>query len=484
MEIVKLRWAGSDYFIYNFKFLGDGYWFSWCNVLPVDVESRLVDLRGRLVREYEERTRGSRSLYERARRVLPGGVTYQIRFLKPYPPYIERAEGTRVWDVDGNVYVDYWMGHGTHLLGHAPSFLLSRVFELASNGTHLGYENPLAVEYAEMLARVVPNVDLLRFANSGTEANMYAARLVRAYTGRNYIVKIEGGWHGGYDSLHVGVHPPFEEPESLGLPQDFTRYTITVPYNDVNALEDAFKRYNPAALFIEPVLGAGGCIGPEPGYLREVRRLTYEYDVLLVFDEVITGFRLALGGGQEYFNVDADLVVLGKAVAGGFPGAGAFGGRADVMEYLDHVKRPDPKRRSFHGGTFSGNTVSIAAGYTFISYLKENRWLYDKANNAWLKARRTLDKICEEHDGICWTTGEGTMTGIHFTRSRPRNVREAHELRWSRLMEEVANLYMRLNGILYISDHQVHLLPALTHSNEEIKKFTESFENLLNLVKS
>jgi glutamate-1-semialdehyde 2,1-aminomutase (EC 5.4.3.8) len=252
---------------------------------------------------------------------------------------VTRAKGVNVWDVDGNQYVDYWMGHGAHIMGHSPDFVVKAVNEAALNGTHLGYPNTLEVEYAELLTKVIPNAEMVRFSNSGTEANMYAVRLARAYTGRKYIVKVEGGWHGGYDALHVGVNPPFEGPESLGLPEEYIKYTLVVPYNDLNALERALSSHDVAAVIIEPVPGSGGCIEPQPNYLRGVRELTMRYGSLLIFDEVITGFRLALGGGQEYFNVKADIVTLGKIIGGGYPGAGAIASTSEIMELLNQVKR-------------------------------------------------------------------------------------------------------------------------------------------------
>jgi len=450
----------------------------------LEVDAVLEGLWKFLVEEYTKKTPRSRQAFERARKVLPGGVTYHIRYLSPYPPFIERAVETKVVDVDGNVYDDYWMGHGAHVLGHSPRFVVEEACRAAAErGTHLGYENTLAVEYAELLTKVIPNVEMVRFTNSGTEANMYAARLARAYTGRKYIVKMEGGWHGGYDSLHTGVTPPWRGPESLGLPEDFIKYTIVVPFNDINALEDALRRYEVAAVFVEPVLGAGGCIEARREFLVEARRLADQYGALLVFDEVITGFRLALGGGQEYYGVNADLVVLGKAVAGGMPGAGAFGGRSDVMELLDHIRNPDPRRRSFHGGTFVGNPVSIAAGKALVSYLARNRVLYEESNRAWEEFKARLDRLCEEHGRPCWATGAGSMIGIHFTRSRrPWNAREARELRWSRVVERVANLYMRVNGILYLTEGTMHLLPSLVHTSEQRERFLKAFESFLDTL--
>ncbi|MCX8185350.1 MAG: aspartate aminotransferase family protein [Sulfolobales archaeon] len=446
------------------------------------IESRISSLLPQLEHEFTVKTPRSREVFEKSRRVLPGGVTYAIRYFKPYPLYIERAGGTRVWDVDGNEYVDYWMGHGTHILGHSPKIVTDSVREILSSGTHFGYENPYAVEYAELLARVVPGLEKIRFTNSGTEANMYTLRLARSFTKRKYVVKIEGGWHGGYDVLHTSVTPPFTGPESTGLPEEYLRYTLSIPYNDVEAAEEVLKRYPVAAVFVEPVLGAGGCVEPTGNYLRELRELTYRYGSLLVFDEVITGFRLAPGGGQEYFNVRADLVVLGKIIGGGFAGAGAFGGSSDVMELIDHLKYPDPRLRAFHGGTFVGNPVNMIAGYTLVKYLAENRSLYETANSLWSEFRRSIDKVCEEYGRICWSTGAGSMVGIHFTRLKPRNAREVYEHRWSKTVEHAYHLYSRLNGVLYISEKLVHLLPSLLHSRSEVELFKATFESFLTRI--
>ncbi len=448
-----------------------------------DLETRLQKLRIEFTKIYEERTKKSRELFLQARKVLPGGVTYHIRFFDPYPLYIVKGKGSKVWDVDGNEYDDYWMGHGAHILGHAPDFVIEEVFNVAKHGTHLGYPNPYMLEYAELLTKIVPNAEMVRFTNSGTEANMYVVRLVRAFTGRRYIVKMEGGWHGGYDSLHVGVSPPFEGPESKGLPEEFVKYTIVVPFNDLDSLERALKTYPVAAVIMEPVMGAAGCIPPENGYLKEVRRLVDEHGALLVFDEVITGFRLALGGAQEFFGVKADIVVLGKIVGGGFPGAGAFAGRAEVMELLDHIKIPNPRERSFHGGTFTGNPVTIVAGYTLINYLYKNRHLYVSFNEAWSRFREELDKLCEEYGRICWVTGVGSMVGIHFTTVRPRNAREAYCYRISEDLYKLLHLYMRIHGVLYMTEHSPHLMPSMVHTDDQRRRFIELFAQFLEYIK-
>ncbi|MEM1541361.1 MAG: aspartate aminotransferase family protein [Ignisphaera sp.] len=442
----------------------------------------LDDIILRLSSRYLEKTRRSREMFERALKIFPGGVTYHIRYLEPYPIYVSRAKGSIVWDVDGNEYDDYWMGHGAHILGHSPDFVVEAVNKISRDGTHFGFENIYAVEYAELLTKVVPNIEMTRFCNSGTEANMYAVRLARAYTKKRYIVKIEGGWHGSLDQLHVALTPPFTEPESLGIPNDFVKYTVAVPYNDIEDLEKVARRFDVAAIVIEPVPGAGGCIEPEENYLKEVRRIADAYGALLIFDEVITGFRLSLGGAQEYFNVKADIVVFGKIIGGGYPGAGAFAGKREYMELLNHIKYPSPRQRVFHGGTFVGNPITMVAGYTTIEYLARNRSLYEVFNNRWWYVAKKMDKICEEYNRICWITSTGSMIGIHLTSKKPRNIAEAYMNRWSEKVYKALHLFMVTNNIVYLSEKMPHLLPSMAHSETQISRFIEMLEQFLSII--
>lgn len=443
------------------------------------IDERVEKIIERVGKEYSSRTVTSRALLDRARRVLPGGATYHTRMFSLYPIYVKRAKGTRIWDVDDNEYIDLWMGHGTHIIGHLPEVIVEAVKEAHRIGTHLGFENTYAVEFGELLTKVVPGLEMVRFTNSGTESNMYALRLARAYTKRNYVVKIEGGWHGGYDGLHTAVSPPFVGPESAGLPEDFIKYTVAVPYNDLEAAERAHKRYEPAAMIVEPVIGAGGCIEPSKEYLKGLREIADRYGSLLIFDEVITGFRLAPGGGQEYFGVRADIITMGKIMGGGYAGAGAFGGRAEIMELLDHLKYPNPRERSFHGGTFTGNVISMIAGKTMVEYLSKRRDLYESANDLWNRVIERADRICESYDRLCWSTGVATLVGIHFTKYRPRNVREAYELRVHRKIEAAFHLYSRNMGVLFMSEKMPHLLASLIHSEQEANIFLKVLESFL-----
>jgi glutamate-1-semialdehyde 2,1-aminomutase len=440
---------------------------------------RLYDL---YTAQYVEKTKKSRELYERAKRPMPAGVTYAIRYFYPHPIYIAKAKGTRVWDVDGNEYLDLWMGHGVHLLGHLPEVVVEAVKEVLEFGTHLGFEHPYVVEYAEFLSRIIPGNLQYRFTNSGTEANAYAVRLARAYTKRRYIVKMEGGWHGSVDALHIRVRRLNDKPESAGVLDEQVKYTIVVPFNDPNALEEVLRKHEVAAVILEPVMGAAGCIEPDRGYLQEVRRLTYEHGAILVFDEVVTGFRLAPGGAQEYFGVKADIVVLGKALGGGVGSVGAVGSSEEIMSLMDHTRTP-PGELVFHGGTFVANPMVIRAGHALVKYLSEHRSLYERSNNLWGWFRRKVEQICAEYGIGCWSTGEGSLTGIHFTTRKPRNAREVEELRWSRLVEKTFHMYSRVKGILYVSETRAHYLPSLIHGKEEVEYVLNVFTSFLDELK-
>lgn len=443
------------------------------------VDEELKKLRERELREFEKRTPKSRELFEKAKSLIPGGTTYAIRFYEPYPAYIARGKGVYVWDVDGNKYIDFWMGHGANILGHAHDEVIREVEEaIRSRGVHLGFANEVEIEYAEFLKKTLPWIEEIKFSNTGTEANMQVARLARAYTKRKKIVKVEGGWHGGYDALHVGVTYPFRGPESLGLPEEFIAFTEVVPFNDIDAAEKVLKKEDVAEVVVEPVLGAGGGIEADPQYLKELRRLCDQYGTLLVFDEVITGFRVAYGGGVERYGVKPDIVVYGKIIGGGFPGAGAFGGRAEIMELLDHVKIREGRKRSFHGGTFTANVVTLTAGHATLRILHSRRSLYEEAEELWKKWREEVEKTAKDLGVPVYTTGLGTVVGLHFTEERPRSARQAVEKRWSKVAAEALHVYARNRGILYISEHLAHFLPALIHGKEhldELKNVVVSF---------
>jgi glutamate-1-semialdehyde 2,1-aminomutase len=313
----------------------------------------------------------SEALFDRAQKVLPSGVNSPVRAFKPYPFFVERAKGSKIFSVDGDSFVDYCMAYGPLILGHAFEAILDAAREQLGKGTLYGAPTEVEVKLAELVSELFPSMEMLRLVNSGTEATMHAIRLARGFTGKKKIVKFEGCYHGAHDYVLVKAGSgatSFCAPDSLGIPEETTRNTLILPYNDVGALESTFARESDevAAVIVEPVVGNAGVILPSEGYLQQLRKLTKDYGVLLIFDEVITGFRLALGGAQERFQIKPDLTTLGKILGGGFP-IGAFGGRKEIMEQVS------PLGKVYQAGTFSGNPLSASTGYVTLQTLRNNR---------------------------------------------------------------------------------------------------------------
>ena len=359
------------------------------------------------------------------------------------------------------------MEHGAAVLGHNDERIINAVREQLEFGVHFGWANEWEVLWAEEITKWF-GMDMVRPTNSGTEANMYAVRLSRAYTGRKVIVKAIGGWHGGYDGLMRGIHYPPDRAESLGIPGDFTRDTLLIPYNDITAAEKTIKSCNPAAVIVEPVLGAGGCIPAERDFLKALRELCDETGTLLIFDEVITGFRF-YGGATNYFKVKPDIITTGKAVGGQyFPGAGAICGKKDIMELLDHVKRPKYYERVFHGGTYVGNALSMRAGYELIRILREDgEKIYRKLEDIGRKFMSGLEEIFSKHEISAYVTGVGSMIGLHFTEEPPRDFESSERTKNIELTRSLF-YHMLNNGIAYLSPEKAHFFLSYAHSYEDI----------------
>ncbi len=314
----------------------------------------------------------SQELFARAKKYIPGGVNSPVRAGKAVgidPPFIARAKGCTLWDVDGNTYIDYVSSWGPMILGHAHPGVVSALAEAIRRGTSFGAPTELEVEMAELIVALVPSVERIRMVNSGTEATMSAIRLARGVTGRNKIVKFDGCYHGHGDTLLVeagsGV-ATFGIPGSPGVPEDLAKQTISLPFNNLQAVEETFKSFGEsiAALIVEPVPGNMGVVVPDIPFLQGLRKITERYQSLLIFDEVITGFRLAPGGAQEYYGISPDLTCLGKIIGGGLP-VGAFGGKREIMERLA------PEGDIYQAGTLSGNPLAMTAGLATLRILGE-----------------------------------------------------------------------------------------------------------------
>ncbi len=325
----------------------------------------------------------SKELFERAKLSIPGGVNSPVRAWRGvggWPRFINRGQGSHLFDEDDNEYIDYIGSWGPLLLGHRHPEILAAINEALTRGTSFGAPTELEIELAETIRELVPSMELVRLVNSGTEATMSALRVARGFTGRDITIKFEGCYHGHVDSLLVKAGSGVATlglPDSPGVPKGFSDTTVTVPYNSVDALEQAFVTHagKIAALIVEPVCGNMGCIPPLPGYLEAMREITTRHNALLIFDEVMTGFRVSSGGAQKLYNIHPDLSTFGKVIGGGLPIA-AYGGRRDIMSFVA------PSGPIYQAGTLSGNPLAVGAGLAMLRHIQAHPEIYDQLNEA------------------------------------------------------------------------------------------------------
>jgi glutamate-1-semialdehyde 2,1-aminomutase len=366
-------------------------------------------------------TKQSEALFARAKDYIPGGVNSPVRAFRGVggtPRFIAGGEGSRMTDVDGNEYIDYICSWGPHLLGHRAKPIIDALTAALEMGTSFGAPTGREVELAELIVDAVPSVEMVRLVNSGTEACMSAIRLARGYTGRDLTVKFEGCYHGHVDSLLVkagsGV-ATLSLPDTVGVPRAFSETTIAIPFNDLDRLETVFREQGDkiAAVIVEPVAGNMGCVPPLPGYLEGLRRITEQHGALLIFDEVMTGFRLSRGGAQERFGITPDLTTLGKIIGGGLPMA-AYGGRADIMQKVA------PAGPVYQAGTLSGNPLAVTAGIAMLRHIEAHPEIYDTLE------QRGVELIADVPDGLT-VNRVGSMATIFFTDKPVRNYEEAKQ---------------------------------------------------------
>jgi len=321
--------------------------------------------------EYVETRPKSRALYERAVQSMPSGVAHDGRALTPFPFYVERADGARKWDVDGHAYLDCWSGHGALILGHNHPAILRAILEQAPRGLHYSACHELEIRWAELIRACVPGAERVRFTMTGTETTALALRVARAHTGRTKVVKFRGHFHGVHDVATAAVKDPFEIPMSAGVPAETLSTVLVARHNDLAHVRELLDEHEVAAVILEPAAARSMVVPTDPAFLRALRELTRARGVILVFDEVVTGFRMAPGGAQEYYGVTADLTCLAKAVAGGLPGA-ALVGRADLLDtiaFTGDAKR-DRTRRVADQGTYSATPLIAAAGVAALEILR------------------------------------------------------------------------------------------------------------------
>lgn len=368
----------------------------------------------------------SLSLFSRAQQSIPGGVNSPVRAFKSVggtPLFIQKAKGAYLYDADGNQYIDYINSWGPMILGHAHEPVIKAIQERAALSTSFGAPTELEIEMAELIKSMAPNVDLIRMVSSGTEACMSAIRLARGYTGKNKFIKFEGCYHGHADSFLVkagsGV-ATFNIQTVPGVTAGVANDTLTCAYNDLDAVKRLVEQHKNeiAAIIIEPVAGNMGCIIPEPGYLEGLRSICDAENMLLIFDEVMTGFRLAPGGAQERLHINADLVTYGKVIGAGMP-VGAFGGRKEIMEHIA------PLGSVYQAGTLSGNPLAMIAGYTLLQELKANPSIYTALDEKTVYLKNGLDEVLKA-SGIAYVINQlGSMISVHFSDHPVQNFTDA-----------------------------------------------------------
>lgn len=428
----------------------------------------------------------SRKLFEEARKLTPGGVHSSIRFFDPYPIFISKAKGSKIYDVDGNEYIDYHLAFGPVVLGHGHPGVVNAVKDQLSKGIIYGLSNELEVEVAKKIKTHVPSAQMVRFCNSGTEATYHAIRVARAYTKRWKIIKFEGAYHGWHDYVSVSSSPclrdagPRESPASVpdtdALPTEVAKNTIVVPFNDPEVLEKTIKKHKGefAALITEPILhGSATCIPPKKGFLKILREITMKYDIVLIFDEVVTGFRHGIGGAQKLFNVTPDLTTFGKAMANGFPVA-AVCGRKDIMEMFK------PTGRVGYGGTFNGNPISMAATLATIRELEKGD-VCQRLFNLGENLRNQLNEIVAELELRAQAVGFGSVFQLLFTEKKIRDYRDTLTSNTELFKKFQREMMSKGIFILPHANKRCHL--SVAHTDEDIRCTIQNVREILKNIR-
>ena len=431
---------------------------------------------------YKDRTPNSRAHHAKAGAVLPGGDTRSATYFSPYPVYMEKGRGCRLYDADGNEYLDM-LGNYTSLIhGHAQPAIVEAIREQALKGTVFGAAAAIQYRHAEHLCKRLPSVDTIRYCNSGTEASLFAIRAARAFTGRDGIIKIDGGYHGGHDLVEVNNFADIETdgpPRATvhaGIPASVLQDVEIVPFNDLTAVASVLETDagRIAAIIVEPVLGAGGVIPPQPGYLAGLRELADRFQVLLIFDEVIT-FRLSAGGMQELTGVMPDLTSLGKIIGGGLP-AGAFGGRAEIMAIFD----PAHPKALTHSGTFNAANIVMAAGLCALNALDQPA--IDRINNLGDRLKTGFQNAFKETGIRGQVTGIGSLNQVHWCGDAPRTARDA-ALALTRSGELPGLLHLELMNRGIYSAKRGMVIISTPMSEEQVDQATMAFAGALELLK-
>ena len=422
----------------------------------------------------------SKAAFEEAKQYIPGGVNSPVRAFRSVgltPVFVERGEGSRIYDIDGHTYIDYIGSWGPLILGHTHPAVIEAIGKTAAKGTSFGAPTELETDMAKLVCERVPSVEVVRMVNSGTEATMSALRLARGYTGRNKIVKFEGSYHGHADALLIKAGSGVATlglPDSPGVPESVTKNTITMPYNDIESVRAAFEAYGEdiAAVIVEPIAGNMGVVPPLPGFLEGLRSITSQYGSLLIFDEVMTGFRVHLNCAQGLFGVTPDITCLGKVIGGGLP-VGAYGGRRDIMEKMA------PVGPIYQAGTLSGNPLAMAAGYTTLKLLGEPG-VYDTLERRGARLEQGFTANCAEKGVASTINRVGSMVCPFFTDVKVVNYETAKTSDLQKFNRYFAGLLDQ--GVCVAPSQFEGMFVSLAHTEEDIETTIDAHREALKQV--
>src|SRR5919197_3009844 len=433
-------------------------------------------------RIYKNKTHKSKMLYSRATNVFAGGVNHNIRFFEPYPFFTTAAKGKYLYDVDGNKYIDYWMGHWSLILGHSPKPVVKALSEQIKNGTLYGTVNKVSVELAELIKKLMPRAERIRFCSTGAEATMYAVRLARAKTGKRVIAKVIGGWHGFNTTLMQTVNHPFEVPEGPGIIEDDGQFVESIPFNDLDRSLKVLESIKDdlACIIIEPVLGTAGCVLPKDGYLHGLQQFAQKNGSLFILDEIVTGFRVSIHGAAALYRLEPDLFTVGKIVGGGMP-IGAICGKKEIMCLADPVLRKEKQSRcAIGGGTVSANPCSMTAGLATLKYLKENNnRVYKKLDKLGNIARNGLTKVFSEAKIDAEITGISSLYLTHFLGNSVKKITNASDVAMSnrQLLKKYHIAMMANHGIFFLPLKMGAFSDA--HDENDVRKLLSATRSIL-----
>ncbi len=452
------------------------------------VESLLSN--SEIVANYSERTPKSAALAKAANELFPSGITHDLRYCKPYGTYIERGQGSRKWDVDGNEYVDYFGGHGSLIFGHNHPTVLAAVEKALKDGTHFGANHPLEVRWGELVRELIPSAERVRFTSSGTEATLLALRLARAFSGKKRLLRFQGNFHGWHDHMTSGYLSHRDGAPTTGVLPAVAEQVVLVPPGDIDAVAEALdEEPDIAAVFLEPTGGLFGMVPVSVEFLKALREITAKKKVLLVFDEIITGFRVSPGGAQGHFGVKPDLTTLGKIVAGGLPG-GAVAGRKDILDIMDmDVTRKKGIEKLVHYGTFNANPVCAASGIATLELLADGD-ACKRANACGAKLRGALNALFER-ESMSWAA-YGTFSAIHiFTNPQGTDVLpsafDPYSFEFRTLMDNPPGLVEKLCLALRVNGIDMCGWPggftSAVHTDDDLDFTVEAFASSIRMLR-